>query len=115
MHADLMRNCPARGIMTKRTTMPTYNFECEDCGHTFALARPMSQAGDPARCPKDNASAHRLYNANAVRRSGFRENHPQRNDPDLRAELAQTADDRADAAGAPRPPPQPEIPSRAPR
>ena len=97
-------------MMAKRATMPIYNFECDDCGHAFELKRPMSQAGDPATCPEDGGSAHRIYNAGAVQRSGFRERHPLRSDPDARAEVAQTADDRADAAGAPGPPPQPNIP-----
>ena len=62
----------------------------------------MSQAGDPATCPKDGASAHRLFNAGAFQRpSSGRRN---RGDPDARAEQAQTADDRADAASAPRAP-----------
>ena len=96
--------------------MPTYNFECDDCGLAFELKRPMSQAGDPATCPQDGANAHRLYSAAAVQRPSQRRSPS--HDPDVRAERAQTADERGDAAGVPRAPdrsndiPLPDPPSR---
>lgn len=31
--------------------MPTYDFRCRQCGDTFELNRPMSNAADPASCP----------------------------------------------------------------
>ena len=83
--------------------MPTYTFQCDDCGRPFELQRPMAQAGDPATCPKDGAPAHRLFNAGAFQRPSSGRSRPS-GDPDARAERAQTADDRADAAGAPGPP-----------
>ena len=86
-----------------RPPMPTYNFQCDDCGHAFELKRPMSQAGDPRHLPPKTAPAPIASSTPApfsappaVGRS--------RGDPDARAERAQTADDRADAAGAPHAP-----------
>lgn len=31
--------------------MPTYEFRCRECGDTFEVQRPMSEASDPAGCP----------------------------------------------------------------
>ncbi len=95
--------------------MPTYEFQCQKCNGTFALKRPMSEAGDPAACPDDGSPAQRLFNAGAVQRSGFRERHAVRLDPsspdsgasfdtEAATEAGQIADARADKAGVPRAP-----------
>ncbi len=90
--------------------MPTYTFECEKCGQPFDLKRPMSEAGAPATCPDDGSPAHRLYNAGAVQRSGFRDRHAVRLDSggsfdkEAAADRGKAADARADKAGMPRAP-----------
>jgi putative FmdB family regulatory protein len=32
--------------------MPVYEYECQWCGTRFDLLRRMSEADDPAKCPK---------------------------------------------------------------
>lgn len=43
--------------------MPIYEFRCSKCGESFDVTRPMSKAGDPAKCPKDKAKAIRVFGA----------------------------------------------------
>jgi putative FmdB family regulatory protein len=39
--------------------MPIYEYKCPQCGETFELRRPMSQATDPAQCPACKVDAPR--------------------------------------------------------
>ncbi len=39
--------------------MPIYEYKCPQCGETFELRRPMSQATDPAQCPSCRVDAPR--------------------------------------------------------
>jgi putative FmdB family regulatory protein len=39
--------------------MPIYEYKCPQCGETFELRRPMSQATDPAQCPSCKIDAPR--------------------------------------------------------
>ncbi|MCL4535862.1 MAG: zinc ribbon domain-containing protein [Bacteroidetes bacterium] len=39
--------------------MPTYEFRCSVCGHKFELNRPISEASQPAACPKCGAEAQK--------------------------------------------------------
>ncbi len=39
--------------------MPTYAYRCVACGHAFELKRPISEAGQPAVCPKCGAEAQK--------------------------------------------------------
>jgi putative FmdB family regulatory protein len=40
--------------------VPRYEFRCRACGDTFQLTRPMSQSGDPARCPRGHDDTVKL-------------------------------------------------------
>jgi len=40
--------------------MPTYEYECEDCG-AFTQMRPMSQCDLPSECPQCGAMAPRAF------------------------------------------------------
>ena len=46
--------------------MPTYEFQCSKCKTPFDVTRPMSKAGDPAKCPKCKAKAKRIFGAAIV-------------------------------------------------
>ena len=46
--------------------MPVYEFECPKCKTVFAETRPVSKAGAPAKCPKDQTKARRIYGAAVV-------------------------------------------------
>ncbi len=39
--------------------MPTYLYCCKSCGESFELKRPVSEAGEAARCPKCDAEAEK--------------------------------------------------------
>ncbi len=41
--------------------MPKYDFRCGQCGRTFEVSRPISQATDPAACPDDGTAADRVF------------------------------------------------------
>ena len=43
--------------------MPIYEFKCSKGGDHFDVTRPMSKAGNPAKCPKDKAKAIRVFGA----------------------------------------------------
>ena len=43
--------------------MPTYEFQCNKCGHQFERTRSRDQAGASARCPQCSAGARRLFSA----------------------------------------------------
>jgi putative FmdB family regulatory protein len=58
--------------------MPTYEFRCDTCGQVFEERRPLARAGEPAVCPADGGMAHRVFNAEAIHRAGFRARRPQR-------------------------------------
>ena len=40
-----------------------YEYECPKCKTVFAEMRPVSKAGAPAKCPKDQKKARRIYGA----------------------------------------------------
>ncbi|GAA4415359.1 zinc ribbon domain-containing protein [Actinokineospora soli] len=40
--------------------MPTYEFRCRECGGTFDVKRPMSEANAPAPCPEGHADTVKL-------------------------------------------------------
>ncbi len=40
--------------------MPTYEFRCKSCGSTFDVKRPMSEASDPALCPRGHDDTVKL-------------------------------------------------------
>ena len=40
--------------------MPLFDFRCDRCGLEFEVSRPLSRAEEPANCPIDNASCHRI-------------------------------------------------------
>jgi putative FmdB family regulatory protein len=42
------------------TVMPLYEFKCRECDDTFEVRRPMSEASDPATCPRGHEGAVRL-------------------------------------------------------
>lgn len=43
--------------------MPVYEFRCPSCGKAFERTRPVSKAGQGARCPDDGKQAHRVFGA----------------------------------------------------
>jgi putative FmdB family regulatory protein len=46
--------------------VPRYEFRCRECAQTFEVSRPMSAAGDPARCPGGHADTVKLLSTVAV-------------------------------------------------
>ncbi|MCU0283078.1 MAG: zinc ribbon domain-containing protein [Candidatus Nanopelagicales bacterium] len=48
--------------------MPTYEFRCRACGHTFTESRPMAESGAPATCPAGHADTVRLLDVAGVAR-----------------------------------------------
>jgi putative FmdB family regulatory protein len=46
--------------------MPRYEYRCRACGGTFELNRPMSAAGEPARCPEGHEDTVKLLSTVAV-------------------------------------------------
>ena len=46
--------------------MPRYDFRCRECSTTFEVDRPMSAAGEPARCPYGHADTVKLLTAVAL-------------------------------------------------
>jgi putative FmdB family regulatory protein len=46
--------------------VPRYDFRCRQCEQTFEVSRPMSAAGDPARCPSGHADTVKLLSTVAV-------------------------------------------------
>lgn len=40
--------------------MAQYEYQCDACNHEFELSRPMSQASEPAKCPKCGQLARKL-------------------------------------------------------
>lgn len=43
--------------------MPVYEFRCPACGKVFERTRPVSKAGQGARCPDDGKQANRVFGA----------------------------------------------------
>lgn len=43
--------------------MPLYEYQCPSCGEVFEMRRPMSQASEPAPCPKCGTQAQRVPSA----------------------------------------------------
>lgn len=43
--------------------MPIYEFNCPSCGHVFERKRPVTKAGQGARCPECNKMAQRIFGA----------------------------------------------------
>ncbi|MDG3009154.1 zinc ribbon domain-containing protein [Rhodococcus sp. D2-41] len=50
--------------------MPRYDFKCRECGHTFELSRPMSEASAAAPCPHGHADTVKLLSTFGVTRGG---------------------------------------------
>ena len=50
--------------------MPIYEFQCGKCSHAFELTRPLSKAGQAAKCPQCSARARRLYTATIMTTGG---------------------------------------------
>ena len=46
--------------------MPRYDFRCRECGSTFEVSRPMSEASDPAACPTGHGDTVKLLTTVAV-------------------------------------------------
>jgi putative FmdB family regulatory protein len=46
--------------------VPRYDFRCRECEQTFEVSRPMSAAGDPARCPGGHTDTVKLLSTVAV-------------------------------------------------
>lgn len=46
--------------------MPVYEFRCPSCGNTFERTRPVSKAGQGARCPADGKRANRVFGAAVI-------------------------------------------------
>jgi putative FmdB family regulatory protein len=46
--------------------VPLYDFRCRICGETFELRRPMTEADDPARCPRGHRETVKLMPLVAV-------------------------------------------------
>jgi putative FmdB family regulatory protein len=40
--------------------MPVYEYKCKKCGTEFEVMRPISQADDPAKCPKCKGKGEKL-------------------------------------------------------
>ena len=40
--------------------MALYEYRCDPCGNEFEVSRPMSQASEPAQCPKCGSPARKL-------------------------------------------------------
>ena len=43
--------------------MPLYPFRCSQCGEEFEVSRKMSEASNPANCPRDGAAGTRIFTA----------------------------------------------------
>ena len=46
--------------------MPRYEYRCRGCGATFEVNRPMSEAGQPARCPDGHDDTVKLLSTVAL-------------------------------------------------
>jgi putative FmdB family regulatory protein len=46
--------------------VPRYDFRCRECGSTFEVSRPMSDASDPAACPAGHDDTVKLLTTVAV-------------------------------------------------
>lgn len=46
--------------------MPVYEFRCPSCGKVFERTRPVSKAGQGARCPDDGKRANRVFGAAVI-------------------------------------------------
>ena len=46
--------------MLHNGVVPTYEFRCRECGDTFDVKRPMSEAGAPASCPAGHGDTVKL-------------------------------------------------------
>lgn len=46
--------------------MPVYEFRCPSCGKAFERTRPVSKAGQGARCPDDGKRANRVFGAAVI-------------------------------------------------
>jgi len=42
-------------------SMPTFDYQCGDCGNVFEVKRRFGEDADSARCPEDGADAKRLF------------------------------------------------------
>ncbi len=40
--------------------MPIYEYRCDSCEKEFEQMRPISQSGDPAKCPTCGADSQKL-------------------------------------------------------
>lgn len=49
-------------------TMPCYEYRCRQCGTTFELHRPMSEASAAASCPNGHGDTVKLLSTVAVTR-----------------------------------------------
>jgi putative FmdB family regulatory protein len=54
------------GASTYAQPVPRYDFRCRQCGSTFEVSRPMSEASDPAACPDGHADTVKLLTTVAV-------------------------------------------------
>jgi len=43
--------------------MPSYEYECKECLHKFAVVKPMSESGTDEKCPCCNKVATRILSA----------------------------------------------------
>jgi putative FmdB family regulatory protein len=46
--------------------VPRYDFRCRECGSTFEVSRPMTDASDPAACPAGHDDTVKLLTTVAV-------------------------------------------------
>ncbi len=38
-----------------------YEFKCNDCNRIFEIKRPMSESGDPVKCPVCGVTGQRVF------------------------------------------------------
>jgi len=57
--------------------MPTYEYECEACGHVEEVFLPISSdPNETRRCPMDGSTSRRIISANVQFNAGTRVDYP---------------------------------------
>jgi len=50
--------------------MPTYEYRCNQCNHTFEISRSYQEIESKVHCPKCNLDTSRVYSVPAVQFKG---------------------------------------------